>query len=577
MSQIGMPNNIEASESGRIRGEVLYDIWELTLGVEYPREFKPVDVYCQVQANGEEIELLAKYCNSGRAVFLDGNTQVWNNACLTKHYTLSEKNGGVYYVYEDRMDSLPELGNTHKIRKDESGYLTLEELGKIRRLLGDMVEVCEREDTIAPIVAFLESQEVLIASAASELEDKIAGIVGENYSYLEGLYHHLHEHPELAHEEWNTSALLADELGSLGFEVTTGFAGFGVVAVLKNGSGPTALIRAEMDALPVQEETGLPYQSLTPNVMHACGHDMHMALLLSTAQVLTKIKEQWHGTLVLVGQPAEETGDGAKAMIDKGLFELFPRPDYALAVHLSASKPAGTLTFKKGYSLANVDYVDVTFKGPGGHGAMPDVVVNPINLASQFILDLNTFVNGVRKSGPAVLSVGSFHGGSEGNIIPKEVHLQMTSRSYSEEVRQTLEDGVKRIAYGVADGARAPRPIVEYRKGVPSLYNSPELVDELVQVFRNIVGEDNVFETRPKMYGDDFGFYGYETGIPTIQFGLGVQPADEDPKSWPQAHSPRFAPQFAGAFEIGALAMIQSIIRLQSIVKPTHSPLAECF
>jgi hippurate hydrolase len=331
---------------------------------------------------------------------------------------------------------------------------------------------------------------------------------------------------------------------------------------LENGEGPTVLVRAELDALPVQEETALPYQSLVPGSMHACGHDVHMVVALASAQMLVTLADEWQGTLVVVGQPAEETGDGARTMIENGLFDFFPRPDAAISLHVSASKPAGALTYRKGYALANVDYVDVLFGGPGGHGAMPEAVPSPIDLGSEFNREIGAFVKAVNETGPAVVSFGSFHSGTEHNIIPKEARLQMTSRSYSADVRQDLENGIQTIADSVAEKAKAPRPKVVYKRGVPSLYNDPDIVDRLVPVFQDIVGKENVLETKPKMFGDDFSYYGYETDIPVFQFGLGVQDGGADPKSWPQAHAPKFAPQFRDSFLIGVLAMTKSVIKL---------------
>lgn len=396
------------------------------------------------------------------------------------------------------------------------------------------------------------------------LAEKIGQGVDKNYHYYERLYQWFHEYPEIAHNENLTSIALAEELKKMGFEVTENFAGYGLVAILRNGEGPTALVRAEMDALSVQEETGLPYQSLKPGVMHACGHDVHMSVLLGTAHMLTEFKDKWRGTLIFVGQPAEETGEGARAMLDAGLFKVFPKPDYALSVHVSSSKPVGVLSYREGYALANVDYVDVIFTGPGGHGAVPAGIANPIELASRFLLDLNAFVTEVNKSEPAVVSVGSFHGGTEHNIIPKEVRLQMTIRSFKPEVREWLKNGIQRLATDAAAGAGAPGPRVEYMEGVPSLYNDPALVGSLAPIFKMVAGDDNVIESSRSTYGDDFAFYGYETGVPIFQFGLGVQPGDVDSKNWPRAHSPKFAPQFEDAFKLGVQTMVLSIIELQS-------------
>jgi len=394
------------------------------------------------------------------------------------------------------------------------------------------------------------------------LVNEIRKLTDGSFRYFEGLYQDFHKYPELAHYERRSSIVLAGELRDSGFEVTEDFAGHGVVAVFYNGEGPTALIRTDMDALPIQEETGLAYQSLRPNVMHACGHDVHMSVFLGAAYALTELADQWQGTLVMIGQPAEETGKGAKAMIDEGLFELFPMPDYALSLHVSSSKPVGTLTHRSGYSLASVDYVDLKMYVHGGHGAMPHATVSPIELAAQFVLGLKTFLKEVNRTDPAVVSVGSFSGGSGHNIIPGVVDLQMTSRSYGEEVRERLKSGILSIAREIAKEAGAPEPKMHYREGVPSLYNEPELVDESVPIFESVVGKNNVFETSPKMFGEDFAFYGFETGIPIFQFGLGSQP--EDKTTWQRAHSSKYAPQFEEAFKLGVQAMTGAVIKLQS-------------
>lgn len=388
-------------------------------------------------------------------------------------------------------------------------------------------------------------------------------ILEQKYGYYENLYQNFHRNPELAHQEKETSAIMADELRKLGFDVTTGVGGYGVVGVFKNGSGKTVLIRADMDALPIQEETGLPYQSQNPNAMHACGHDIHMSIFLGTAYVLMEQKDKWKGTLVAVAQPAEEVGEGAKAMIDAGLFKKFPRPDYALAIHVGDSKPAGVLSYHKGYSLANVDYVDIAIFGRGGHGAMPHITIDPIVLASQIVLGLQTLVSReMNPIEPAVVTVGSINGGTKYNIIPEEVKLQITVRSFGDEQRQHLKEGIYRIAEGMAQAARAPKPKIEYREGVDALYNDPNLVDELIPVFEAVAGKENVSESMKEMYGEDFSFYGRGTGVPIFMFWVGSR--SKSARSLSEMHTPRYAPDFKGAFMIGATAMAEAVIKLQS-------------
>jgi hippurate hydrolase len=265
---------------------------------------------------------------------------------------------------------------------------------------------------------------------------------------------------------------------------------------------------------------------------------------------------------VVIAQPAEEVGEGAKAMIDAGFFKKFPRPDYALATHVAGRTPVGTLKYHKGYSLANVDYVDITVFGKGGHGAIPHTTVDPIVVASQIVLALQTLVS--RETDPldpAVVTVGAFSGGSKHNIIPEEVHLQITVRSFEEAVRAHLKEGIKRIAENISASARAPRPMVAFLEGVPSLYNDPALADELLPVFEDVVGKENVAESKKEMYGEDFSYFGYKTGIPIFMFWTGSKPKSS--KMAEAMHSPRFAPEFEGTFRTGVAAMSGAVLKMQ--------------
>jgi len=394
-------------------------------------------------------------------------------------------------------------------------------------------------------------------------EGPVRQVIEERYAHIEQLYHQLHMNPEVAYNEKDTSALIAGELKSLGFDVTTGVGGYGVVGVLNNGKGPTAMIRTDMDALPIQEETGLSYQSRNPGVMHACGHDVHMGMFMGAAYALTQLKDKWHGTLVMVAQPAEEVGEGARAMLDAGLFKKFPKPDYALAMHVAGLDPVGTIGYHKGYSLANVDYVDITVYGKGGHGAMPHTTVDPIVTASQIVMALQTLVSREQNPiDPAVVTVGSINGGTKYNIIPEEVRMQLTVRSFSDESRAHIKEGIIRIAENIAAAARAPKPKVEYKEGVVSLYNDPKLVDELIPVFEKVVGPKNLSESKKEMYGEDFSYYGYKTGVPIFIFWVGSQPKGK--KAGPAMHSPRFIPQFEETFRTGAQAMTEAVLKLQN-------------
>src|SRR5262245_1724199 len=308
-----------------------------------------------------------------------------------------------------------------------------------------------------------------------------------DYSDLEALHNHLHANRALSLRELKTAERMAKELKALGFEVTTKFGGTGVVAVLKNGKGPTVLVRTDMDALPVTENTGLSYASkvrvrdkndLEVGVMHACGHDVHMTCWVGTAKVLAALKDKWKGTLLFIAQPAEEIGTGARLMLEAGLYKKFGKPDYCLALHCDASRPHGTVGYTEGLAMANVDSVDVTVKGKGGHGATPHLTVDPIVLAAKIILELQTLVSReIDPIDPAVVTVGSIHGGTKHNIIPAEVKMQITVRSTKDKVRKHLLDGIKRIAEACAKGANAPAPVVKVdtTEFTPALYNDPAL------------------------------------------------------------------------------------------------------
>ncbi|MFQ5778118.1 MAG: M20 family metallopeptidase, partial [Terriglobia bacterium] len=376
-----------------------------------------------------------------------------------------------------------------------------------------------------------------------------------------------------------------------GFEVTEKVGDYGVpdrtsyglVAVLRNGDGPTVMVRADMDGLPVEEKTGVPYASRvkTDNegaevgVMHACGHDVHMTTLLGTARMLTQLQDQWAGTLVMIGQPAEERGAGARAMLQDGLFARFPRPDFALALHTSASLEAGKVGYREGYVLANVDSVDITLRGAGGHGAYPHTTKDPIVLAAQVVLALQTIVS--REVNPldsAVVTVGSIHGGTKHNIIPDEVHLQLTVRSYRPAVREKVLAAIERVTQGIAAAAGIPAgraPIVESSREefTPSTYNDPALTRRVVSVLKPVLGPSNVVEVEPVMAGEDFGRYALEgRQIPISIFWLGavdparVRQAGAQGTSLPSLHSSEFAPLPEPTLQTGVRAMTSVVLDL---------------
>jgi len=401
--------------------------------------------------------------------------------------------------------------------------------------------------------------------------------IRNNLESLEQLYRDFHQHPELSFHEKNTANRYAKELTAVGAEVTTNIGGHGVVAVLKNGSGPTIMLRADLDALPVREDTNLVYASkvatknksgLEVGVMHACGHDIHMTNLIGTARYLAAHKSDWTGTLIMIGQPAEERGAGAKAMLKAGLFEKFPKPDYALAVHVDASQPTGDISFMGGFQQANVDSVDIEVRGRGGHGAYPHATIDPVVQAAQLVLALQTIVSReVDPIEPAVVTVGSIHGGSKHNVIDDTCKLQLTVRSYSPKVRKQLQASITRIAKGVAETAGAPEPEIKISEGTPSLLNDPKLAAELRPVFEAAIGTEHVGVSKPSMGGEDFSRYG-KAGVPILMIRLGAVSQDRLKRfetlgqQAPSLHSPRFYPDAREALETGIIAMSAAVLHL---------------
>lgn len=423
---------------------------------------------------------------------------------------------------------------------------------------------------------------VLIAfpASADELRDDLAVDMPD----LMELYRDLHRHPELSFQETRTAAKLAAMMRAMEFEVTEGVGRTGVVSVMRNGEGPTVMIRADMDALPVTEETGLPFASVQRSVsesgvesgiMHACGHDTHMTAFIGAAQLLVDRRDQWSGTLVMVLQPAEETGEGAMAMLDDGLYERFPKPDYALAMHDAAQFPAGMIGYSPGFALANVDSVDITVRGIGGHGAYPQTTKDPVVLASAIVMKLQTLVS--RESSPldpAVITVGSFHAGTKHNIISDEAKLQLTVRSYSDESRQLLLDGIERVARGEAIAAGIPddlMPVVEQADAfTPSTFNDEEFTETIMGQFRARFGEDRVLQVPSVMGGEDFGRFrrADPDNIQSLIFWVGGVPHDEFAAAQagngtlPSLHSPLWAPDAEKVVATGAEALAAATLDL---------------
>jgi amidohydrolase len=399
------------------------------------------------------------------------------------------------------------------------------------------------------------------AAHAASLPAPFAEQLNANYPGVESLYQELHRNPELGFAEHQTAANLARRAKALGFEVTTGVGGTGVVAILKNGPGPTVMLRTELDALPVQEKTSLPFASkvTTRNaagesvpVAHACGHDLHMAAWYGTAKLMAENRKAWSGTLMLVGQPSEENVAGAAAMLKDGLFQRFPKPDYALSMHDDASGPSGTIMYHAGAFRASSDVVNITVYGQGGHGAVPHETRDPIVMAARIVLALQTLVSRENNPiDPAVITVGSIHGGTVPNIIPDQVTLSLSVRTFKPEVRQRILASIAREAKGEAIAAGAPKePLVEVKPGTDSVYNDPALIERMVKTLQGAVGPEFVKEMPAKMTSEDFSQYGLQPGVKAILLHVGaVDPArlaaaKKEGKPLPGTHSPQWAPDF---------------------------------
>ncbi len=406
------------------------------------------------------------------------------------------------------------------------------------------------------------------------------------------IYKDVHSHPELSTQEQRTSALIAKELRAAGCEVTEDFGkydnpklkSYGVIGVMKNGDGPKVLVRTDMDALPVEEETGLPYASKVVaknnegkdvHVMHACGHDAHIAMFIGVARALAKLKDQWHGTIIFVAQPSEELGSGARALLNAGLYQKFGKPDFALGFHDKADMQTGHIGVTEGYTYANVDSVDVTVRGIGGHGAYPYTTKDPIVLAAEMINMWQTVASRENNPlNPIVITVGSIHGGTKHNIIPDEVKMQLTVRTYKPDVREQVLAAIDRIAKGVAAAGGVPpdhAPIVTVLKNefTPSTYNNPELTKRLVGVWKKSLGEGNVEIVSPTMGGEDFSEFSLpDHSIPAVDFHVGavapekIAESKKTGKTLPSLHSNKFAPVPEPTIRTGIVAMTVAVLEL---------------
>lgn len=417
----------------------------------------------------------------------------------------------------------------------------------------------------------------LLGATEPPLHAVVAQKVAADYPALLAFYTDLHLHPELSLMEEKTSAKVAASLRASGFDVTEKFGGYGVVGVLKNGPGHVLLIRTDMDALPVLEETGLPYASKVRvtdlaghdvPVMHACGHDLHMTVFTGTARLLASLRDQWSGTLVFVGQPAEERVIGARAMLAAGLYRKFPTPNFALAIHDESEIPAGSVATIEGFSHANVDTATITVHGIGGHGAMPYKGKDPIVLAARIVLAIQTIVSReLRATDPAVVTVGSIHGGTKPNIIPDEVKLELTLRSYSDDVRAHLVSAIRRICRGEAIAAGLPDELmpevtVNAAEGATSVYNDPVLTKRVRAAVIAWLGEDHVETFHPSMVSEDFSEFGRTVEhVPICILRLGASAPERIAESertgmpLPSLHSGKFAPVPEPAIKTGITAM----------------------
>lgn len=442
-----------------------------------------------------------------------------------------------------------------------------------------------------------------LSSETAELTRAPVGITADMPTAgtnLIDLYTYFHTNPELSFKEIKSSSIMANELQSLGFTVATGLGdtwtreksmrdngevregvgGYGIVGVFENGDGPTVLIRADMDALPVAERTGVPHASqvvdetwtgVSNGVMHACGHDIHMTSWVGTARALIAAKDTWSGTLIMIGQPAEELGNGAKAMISDGLFERFPQPDYNLALHVSASVPSGKVAYSSGFALANVDSVDITVKGVGGHGAYPHTTKDPVVVGAAIVTAVQTLVSrNVNPQTPAVVTVGSFQAGAKHNIISDEAKLLLTVRSYDDETRAMLLEGIERIAKAQAMAFGAPEPEIFIEPDyTPSTYNDPTLAATAASAISAAIGEDNISQVQPVMGGEDFSQYSRtDAKIPSLIYWVGAvepgkwQDAQDSELGLPSLHSPFFAPDYEATIETGVTSMTATALAL---------------
>jgi amidohydrolase len=417
------------------------------------------------------------------------------------------------------------------------------------------------------------------APPAEKFKADVGGLITAMYPALDAVYKDIHANPELAFQEVRTAAKLAGEMRAAGFEVTEKIGKTGVVAMFKNGAGPTVMVRTELDGLPMEEKTDLPYASKAKAmfagkesfVAHSCAHDLHMAVWLGTARTLVAMKDKWQGTLMFIAQPAEETVSGAKAMLADGLFTRFPKPDFAFSLHSSPS-PLGFVGYNVGAMTSNSDGLEITFKGRGGHGSAPDKTIDPIAIAARFIVDVQTVVS--REKDPmefGVVTIGAVEAGTVGNIIPDKAVLRGTIRSYKPEVRAKLLAGVRRTAAAVAAMAGAPEPEVNLPEGGLAIVNNEALVIRTEALLKNVFGNLQVQRVPPITASEDFSAFVNE-GVPSMFFFIGVSNPEDvaaamkpGGKPLPFNHSPFFAPVPEPSIKNGATAMSLAVLNVLTL------------
>ena len=421
-----------------------------------------------------------------------------------------------------------------------------------------------------------------LAAQTTPLDKQVSSVLPD----AQALYLDLHQHPELSSHETRTAAELATRLKALGYEVTEHVGGMGVVGILKNGPGPTVMLRTELDALPVEEKTGLPYASKARTkddsgrdvgVMHACGHDVHMSTWWGTAAIMAHNKDSWHGTLMLVAQPAEETITGADKMIKDGLFTRFPKPDLGVALHDTNNLPVGKVGITPGYAKANADSVRITIYGKGGHGAQPHTTVDPVLIAARTAVTLQSIVAREIKPGDAaVITIGYIQAGTKNNIIPDDAQMGLTVRSYKPDVRQHLLAAIERVAKGEAMAAGAEKmPLVEKYESTGAVYNDPVLTQHLAGTLEGVLGKGSVVTEDPIMTSEDYSYF-VEQGVPSFYFTLGVADpqklaeAQAAGRQLPSNHSPLFAPVADPSLKVGISA---EVTILRDLLKGTPADL----